>query len=178
MEADVVIGVPDSGLDAALGYSYESKIPYGVGFIKNRYIGRTFIQPTQAEREAALRIKLNAMRDAVKGKRVVMVDDSIVRGTTCRRIVNLLREAGATEVHVRISSPPFLNPCYFGTDIDSRDKLIACQYSVEETKEIIGADSLAYLSINAMQNLVPDSKRKLCDACFTGNYPIYVPQEN
>jgi len=178
VEADVVIGVPDSGLDAALGYSYESKIPYGVGFIKNRYIGRTFIQPTQAEREAALRIKLNAMRDAVKGKRVVMVDDSIVRGTTCRRIVNLLREAGATEVHVRISSPPFLNPCYFGTDIDSRDKLIACQYSVEETKEIIGADSLAYLSINAMQNLVPDSKRKLCDACFTGNYPIYVPQEN
>ncbi len=178
VEADVVIGVPDSGLDAALGYSYESKIPYGVGFIKNRYIGRTFIQPTQAEREAALRIKLNAMRDAVKGKRVVMVDDSIVRGTTCRRIVNLLREAGATEVHVRISSPPFMNPCYFGTDIDSRDKLIACQYSVEETKEIIGADSLAYLSINAMQNLVPDSKRKLCDACFTGNYPIYVPQES
>ncbi len=178
VDADVVIGVPDSGLDAALGYSYASGIPYGVGFIKNRYIGRTFIQPTQAEREAALRIKLNAMRDAVNGKRVVMVDDSIVRGTTSRRIVNLLREAGAKEVHVRISSPPFMNPCYFGTDIDSRDKLIACQLTEDETCEAIGADSLAYLSINAMQNLVPDCKLGRCDACFTGKYPIYVPQED
>ncbi len=178
VDADIVIGVPDSGLDAALGYSYESGIPYGVGFIKNRYIGRTFIQPTQAEREAALRIKLNAMREAVEGKRVVMVDDSIVRGTTCRRIVNLLREAGATEVHVRISSPPFLNPCYFGTDIDSRDKLIACQLTLEETRQKIGADSLAYLSINAMQNLVPNCKLGCCDACFTGNYPVYIPAED
>ena len=177
VDADVVIGVPDSGLDAALGYSYASGIPYGVGFIKNRYIGRTFIQPTQAEREAALRIKLNAMKDAVNGKRVVMVDDSIVRGTTSRRIVNLLREAGAKEVHVRISSPPFMNPCYFGTDIDSRDKLIACKYTEAETCEAIGADSLAYLSISAMQNLVPESKLGRCDACFTGKYPIYVPQE-
>ncbi len=174
VDADVVIGVPDSGLDAALGFSYESGIPYGVGFIKNRYIGRTFIQPTQAEREAALRIKLNAMREAVEGKRVIMVDDSIVRGTTCRRIVNLLREAGATEVHVRISSPPFLNPCYFGTDIDSRDKLIACQFTIEEICEKIGADSLAYLSINAMQNLVPNCRLECCDACFTGNYPVDV----
>ncbi len=177
VDADIVIGVPDSGLDAALGYSYESGIPYGVGFIKNRYIGRTFIQPTQAEREAALRIKLNAMREAVEGKRVIMVDDSIVRGTTCRRIVNLLREAGATEVHVRISSPPFLNPCYFGTDIDSRDKLIACQLTLEETREKIGADSLAYLSIKAMQSLVPNCKSDCCDACFTGNYPMYVVAE-
>ncbi len=178
VEADIVIGVPDSGLDAALGYSYESGIPYGVGFIKNRYIGRTFIQPTQAEREAALRIKLNAMREAIQGKRVVMVDDSIVRGTTCRRIVNLLREAGATEVHVRISSPPFLNPCYFGTDIDSRDKLIACNQTLEETRIGIGADSLCYLSVNALSKLVPDCKLGCCDACFTGNYPIYVPEED
>ena len=143
VEADIVIGVPDSGLDAALGYSYESGIPYGVGFIKNRYIGRTFIQPTQEEREAALRIKLNAMRETIAGKRVVMIDDSIVRGTTCGRIVKLLRDAGAKEVHVRISSPPFLNPCYFGTDIDNRDKLIACKLSLEETCSYIGADSLA-----------------------------------
>ena len=178
VEADIVIGVPDSGLDAALGYSYESGIPYGVGFIKNRYIGRTFIQPTQEEREAALRIKLNAMREAIDGKRVVMVDDSIVRGTTCRRIVNLLREAGAKEVHVRISSPPFLNPCYFGTDIDYRDKLIACQLSLEETRQKIGADTLAYLSIHAMQNLAPDCGLGCCDACFTGNYPVYVPEED
>lgn len=178
VDADIVIGVPDSGLDAALGYSYESGIPYAVGFIKNRYIGRTFIQPTQAEREAALRIKLNAMRESVEGKRVVMVDDSIVRGTTSKRIVNLLREAGATEVHVRISSPPFLNPCYFGTDIDNRDKLIACQMTLEETRKQIGADSLAYLSINAMQNLAPKCKLGCCDACFTGNYPVYVPAED
>ncbi len=178
VEADIVIGVPDSGLDAALGYSYESGIPYGVGFIKNRYIGRTFILPTQEEREAALRIKLNAMRETVAGKRVIMVDDSIVRGTTSRRIVNLLREAGATEVHVRISSPAFLNPCYFGTDIDSRDKLIACQMTVEETCEKIGADSLAYLSIPALSKLAPNCKLGCCDACFTGKYPVYVPEEN
>lgn len=177
VEADIVIGVPDSGLDAALGYSYESGIPYGVGFIKNRYIGRTFIQPTQEEREAALRIKLNAMRETIAGKRVVMIDDSIVRGTTCGRIVKLLRDAGAKEVHVRISSPPFLNPCYFGTDIDNRDKLIACKLSLEETCSYIGADSLAYLSIEAMQNLVPECTRDCCDACFTGNYPVYVPEE-
>ncbi len=177
VEADIVIGVPDSGLDAALGYSYESGIPYGVGFIKNRYIGRTFIQPTQEERKAALRIKLNAMRETIAGKRVVMIDDSIVRGTTCGRIVKLLRDAGAKEVHVRISSPPFLNPCYFGTDIDNRDKLIACKLSLEETCSYIGADSLAYLSIEAMQNLVPECTRDCCDACFTGNYPVYVPEE-
>lgn len=178
VDADVVIGVPDSGLDAALGYSRESKIPYGVGFIKNRYIGRTFIQPTQDEREAALRIKLNAMREAIGGKRVIMIDDSIVRGTTSGRIVQLLRDAGAKEVHVRISSPPFLNPCYFGTDISDRDSLIACKMSVEETCKYIGADSLAYLSIDALGKIAEGSACGKCDACFTGNYPIYVPQED
>lgn len=178
VDADVVIGVPDSGLDAALGYSRESKIPYGVGFIKNRYIGRTFIQPTQAEREMALKIKLNAMRDAVEGKRVIMIDDSIVRGTTSGRIVKLLRDAGAKEVHVRVSSPQFKNPCYFGTDIPNRDSLIACHMSVEETRKHIGADSLAYLSIESMKKLAQNSKCGHCDACFTGEYPVYVPQEN
>lgn len=178
VEADVVIGVPDSGLDAALGYSQESGIPYAVGFIKNRYIGRTFIQPTQAEREAALRIKLNAMRNSIEGKRVVMIDDSIVRGTTCGRIVKLLRDAGAKEVHVRISSPPFLNPCYFGTDIDSRDRLIACKMDLEGVKDFIGADSLAYLSIPAMRKIVENTNGGFCEACFTGEYPIYVPEED
>lgn len=178
VDADVVIGVPDSGLDAALGYARESNIPYGVGFIKNRYIGRTFIQPTQEERESALRIKLNAMREAIEGKRVVMIDDSIVRGTTSGRIVQLLRDAGAKEVHVRISSPPFKNPCYFGTDIADRKSLIACNMSVEETCKHIGADSLAYLSISALGKIVKGSKCGNCDACFTGKYPVYVPQEN
>lgn len=178
VDADIVIGVPDSGLIAAMGYAQASGIPYGTGFVKNRYIGRTFIQPTQGEREAALRIKLNAMKEAVQGKRVIMIDDSIVRGTTCGRIVTLLREAGAKEVHVRISSPPFLNPCYFGTDIDSRDRLIACQMTLEETCAHIGADSLAYLSIPAMQKLAPNSGCGHCDACFTGRYPVYVPEEN
>ena len=133
VEADIVIGSPDSGLDAALGYAEESGIPYGIGFIKNRYIGRTFILPTQKERERAVHIKLNVLEAAVKGKRVVLVDDSIVRGTTSIQITKMLRDAGATEVHLRISSPPFINPCYFGTDIDSKDKLIACRMSMEET---------------------------------------------
>ncbi|MEG0229184.1 MAG: phosphoribosyltransferase family protein, partial [Oscillospiraceae bacterium] len=132
IDADVVIGVPDSGLDAALGYSIESSIPYGVGFIKNRYIGRTFIQPTQGQREDSVRIKLNALKSTVCGKRIILVDDSIVRGTTSARIVNILREAGATEVHMRISSPPFMFPCYFGTDVDSKKNLIACQMPLEE----------------------------------------------
>ncbi len=177
VEADVVIGVPDSGLDAALGYSQESGIPYGVGFIKNKYIGRTFIQPTQEERESALRIKLNAMREAVSGKRVIMIDDSIVRGTTSGRIVQLLRDAGAKEVHVRISSPPFKNPCYFGIDVADRDSLIACQMSVEETCRHIGADSLAYLSLDAVDKIAEGSRCSRCTACFTGKYPVRVPQE-
>ena len=176
VQADVVIGVPDSGLDAALGFSQQSGIPYGVGFIKNRYVGRTFIQPTQRERERSVHIKLNVIKANVKGKRVVLIDDSIVRGTTIGRIVTLLREAGATEVHIRISCPPFLNPCYFGTDIDSRDKLIACRMSEEEIKNHIGADSLGYLSVDSVNRIAENANCEFCDGCFTGNYPAEIPQ--
>ncbi|HIZ55032.1 MAG TPA: amidophosphoribosyltransferase [Firmicutes bacterium] len=176
VEADVVIGVPDSGLDAAMGYAEESGIPYGVGFIKNRYVGRSFIQPTQGEREDAVRIKLSVIRSVVSGKRVVMIDDSIVRGTTSARIVNLLREAGAKEVHMRVSSPPFIYPCYFGTDIDSQDKLIACRMSIPEIAESIHVDSLGYLSVESVNQIaLPTTGCGFCDACFTGNYPVEVP---
>lgn len=175
VQADVVIGVPDSGLDAALGFARQSGIPYGMGFVKNRYIGRTFIQPTQNERENSVRIKLNAMASTVKGKRVVMVDDSIVRGTTCRYIVNLLREAGAKEVHMRISSPPFLHPCYFGTDIDSRDKLVACHHTVPEMCEMFGVDSLGYLSVESVQKIAEGANCEFCVGCFNGTYPAQVP---
>lgn len=177
VEADVVIGVPDSGLDAALGFSQESGIPYGIGFIKNRYIGRTFIQPTQAERTNSVKIKLNAISSTVKGKRVVMIDDSIVRGTTCARIVKLLRDAGAKKVHVRISCPPFIAPCYFGTDIDAKDKLIACRMSIPEICESIGADSLGYLSVESVKKLAGNSDCDFCVGCFTEKYPIEVPKE-
>lgn len=177
VQADVVIGVPDSGLDAALGFSQQSGIPYGVGFIKNRYVGRSFIQPTQRMRENAVRIKLNAVRAVVEGKRVVMIDDSIVRGTTSARIVNLLREAGATEVHMRVSSPPFTNPCYFGTDIDSKDKLIACKMTTEEIAKHIGVDSLGYLSVNSVRQIAKNADCDFCDACFTGEYPVEPPAE-
>lgn len=173
VDADIVIGVPDSGLDAALGYSQASGIPYGTGFIKNKYIGRSFIQPSQNQRESAVRIKLNAIRETVQGKRVVMIDDSIVRGTTCARIVRLLRDAGATEVHVRISSPPFIHTCHFGTDIDSEENLIACQYSdINEIANFIGADSLAYLPAEELGRLI-DSEN-FCRGCFTGKYPLDV----
>ncbi len=176
--ADVVVGVPDSGLDAALGLSRASGIPYGVGFIKNRYVGRTFIQPNQADRTNSVKIKLNVLKDTVRGKRVILVDDSIVRGTTSKRIVNLIREAGAKEIHMRISCPPFKNPCYFGTDIDSRDKLIACRMSVEEIAKEIGADSLGYLSVESVRKLAgPEAKCGFCDGCFTGCYPCAVPKE-
>lgn len=177
VEADIVIGVPDSGLDAALGYSQESGIPYGIGFIKNRYIGRTFIQPSQAERTNSVKIKLNAISSTVKGKRVVMIDDSIVRGTTSARIVKLLREAGAKEVHVRISSPPFIAPCYFGTDIDSKENLIACKMTVEEICKYIGADSLGYLSIDSVKKLAGSSDCGFCTGCFDEKYPIEVPAQ-
>lgn len=178
VDADIVIGVPDSGLDAALGYSNESGIPYGIGFIKNRYIGRSFIQPSQGQREDAVRIKLNAIKDNIKGKRVIMIDDSIVRGTTCARIVKLLREAGAAEVHMRVSSPPFRYPCYFGTDVDSQENLIACKFdTVEEIAGKIGVDSLAYLSIEATHKLAESASVGFCDGCFTGNYPVEVPKE-
>lgn len=178
VDADIVIGVPDSGLDAALGYANESGIPYGIGFIKNRYIGRSFIQPSQGQREDAVRIKLNAIKENISGKRVIMIDDSIVRGTTCARIVNLLREAGAKEVHMRVSSPPFKYPCYFGTDVDSQENLIACKFdTVEEIAKEIGVDSLAYLSVDATHKLAKDAAVGFCDGCFTGNYPIEVPKE-
>lgn len=176
-DADVVIGVPDSGLDAALGFAQASGIPYGVGFIKNRYIGRTFIQPTQLERTNSVKIKLSPVSNTVKGKRVVMIDDSIVRGTTSARIVNLLRDAGAKEVHVRISSPPFVAPCFFGTDIDSKDNLIACKLSTDEICEAIGADSLGYLSVKHVQELTDISHMDFCTGCFTEKYPIEVPKE-
>lgn len=175
VEADVVIGAPDSGLDAALGFSRESGIPYGVGFIKNRYIDRTFINPTQEQREMSVKIKLNAVKDTVAGQRVVLVDDSIVRGTTSKWIVHLLKEAGATEVHMRISAPPFTNPCYFGTDIKSQDELIAHHKSIEEICEHIGADSLGYLSVEGMKAAAVGVKLGFCDGCFTGTYPIPVP---
>ncbi len=176
VEADVVIAVPDSGIAAAIGYSEGSGIPYDIGLMKNRYIGRTFIQPTQAMRENAVRIKLNALSEIVKGKRVVMIDDSIVRGTTCRRIIQLLRDAGATEVHMRVSSPPFLYPCYFGTDIPNRDSLIAVNHTVKEIEEIIGVDSLGFLSVENMMKIAPESKCGFCNACFTGKYPIPVEE--
>ncbi len=179
VDADVVIGVPDSGLDAAIGYSRESGIPYGIGLIKNKYIGRTFIAPGQAQRENMVRIKLNTISEAVKGKRVVLVDDSIVRGTTSARIVQLLRDAGAKEVHMRISAPPFLNPCYYGTDIDSRENLIACKYTTKEICEIIGADTLGYLSIeHALALAKPKTTcTGFCAACFDGKYPTREPLE-
>lgn len=177
VEADLVVGVPDSGLDAALGYSQESHIPYGIGFIKNKYVGRTFIQPTQSMRDSSVRIKLNALSSAVSGKRIVLVDDSIVRGTTSALIVSLLREAGATEVHMRVSAPPFKNPCYFGTDIDSRDKLIACRLSVEEICESIGADTLGYFKIDDLEKIAEGTGGGFCKGCFTGSYPIEVPED-
>ena len=177
VEADLVVGVPDSGLDAARGYALESGIPNGMGFVKNRYVGRTFITPDQQSREQAVRIKLSALASEVAGKRVVMVDDSIVRGTTCRQIINLLREAGATEVHMRVSSPPFISPCYFGTDIPNKEKLIACHNTIEEIRQIAGADSLGYLSMEGLHQLAPDAKCGFCEGCFTGKYPIEVKEE-
>ena len=176
VQADVVIGVPDSGLDAAIGYSRQSGIPYGVGFIKNKYIGRTFIQPGQKQRQDAVRIKLNAISSTVRGKRVVMVDDSIVRGTTSARIVKLLRDAGAKEVHVRLSAPPFTHPCFFGTDIDSTDNLIAAHHTVEEIAQIIGADSIGFLPLEACDKLAADSKCGFCKGCFSGEYPVAPPR--
>ena len=177
-DADIVIGVPDSGLDAAVGYARESSIPYEIGFIKNKYIARTFIAPGQANREQKVRLKLNPVVDAVRGKRVVLIDDSIVRGTTSKYIVAMLREAGAAEIHMRISAPPFLNPCYYGTDIDSRDNLIACQRSVEEIADYIGADSLGYLSVEGVKTLLGNQPHLgYCTACFDGNYAVEPPAE-
>ncbi|MGN0772086.1 MAG: amidophosphoribosyltransferase [Christensenellales bacterium] len=175
VEADVVIGVPDSGLDSALGYSIQSGIPYGIGLIKNKYIGRTFISPSKSDRLDKVRIKLSPVKQAVEGKRVVLIDDSIVRGTTSRRIAELLWEAGAKEIHMRISAPPFLYPCYYGTDIDSQQHLIACRHSVDEIADMIGVTSLGYLPIQDLRQLV-DSE-DYCSACFDGVYATNIPDE-
>ena len=174
VEADIVVGVPESGNPAALGYSMESGIPYGNAFIKNNYVGRTFIKPKQEQRESSVMVKLNVLKEAIEGKRVIMIDDSIVRGTTCARIVSLLKHAGAKEVHVRISSPPFLHPCYFGTDIPSEEQLIASGNTVEQVCKIIGADSLGYLEVDRLSEMIC-GHTGFCDACFTGNYPIEPP---
>lgn len=176
VKADVVVGVPDSGLDAALGYSKASKIPYGIGFIKNKYIGRTFIYPEVKSRMDKVKIKLNPIANVVKGKRVILIDDSIVRGTTSERIVKLLRDAGAIEVHMRVSAPPFINPCYYGTDIDSKENLIACKYTIEEIAKKIGADSLGYLSLDGVKKIgYVNEKSGFCVACFDGKYPTEIP---
>ena len=172
-EADIVIGVPDSGLDAAIGYSIESGIPYGIGLIKNKYIGRTFIAPDH--RLDQVKIKLSAIEDVVRGRRVVLIDDSIVRGTTSGRLVSLIREAGAKEVHMRVTAPPVLFPCYYGTDIDSKENLIACNHSVEEIASIIGADSLGYLPLEDLCEL--SQGRDYCSACFSGHYPTRIPED-
>ena len=174
VDADLVVGVPESGNPAALGFSLESGIPYGNAFIKNNYVGRTFIKPKQAQRESSVKVKLNVLKEAVAGKRVVMIDDSIVRGTTSARIVSLLKNSGAKEVHVRISSPPFKHTCYLGTDIPSEDQLIATGKTVDEICKIIGADSLGYLEVDRLSEMICGGTG-FCDACFTGNYPMDPP---
>jgi len=176
VEADIVIGVPDSGIAAAKGYAEGSGIPYGIGFHKNSYIGRTFIKPKQSERESSVKIKLSVLQSAIKGKRVVMVDDSIVRGTTSANIIKILKNAGAKEVHVRISSPPFLYPCYFGTDVPSNEQLIAHTHTQDEICELIGADSLGYMEIDRLKDMVGDLQ--YCNSCFTGDYPMEVPNRD
>ncbi len=176
VEADLVVGVPESGNAAALGYAIQSGIPYGTAFVKNSYVGRTFIKPKQSSREQSVRVKLNVVKEAVKGKRIIMIDDSIVRGTTSGLIVNMLKEAGAAEVHVRISAPPFLWPCYFGTDIPAREQLIAYHHTVDEIRELIGADSLGYLKIERLSEMAEGLP--ICKGCFTGTYPLDPPTED
>lgn len=176
VEADLVIGVPESGTDAAMGYAMESGIPYGKGFIKNNYVGRTFIKPRQSQREAGVRLKLNVLKSCVQGRRVVMVDDSIVRGTTCAKIVRMLREAGAKEVHVRISAPEFRYPCYYGTDIPTEENLISHGRTAGEVSKIIGADSLGFLPVTALGEMIGAQEKSYCDACFTGEYEMPVPE--
>ncbi|HBR03651.1 MAG TPA: amidophosphoribosyltransferase [Ruminiclostridium sp.] len=177
-EADLVVGVPDSGITAAIGFSRQSGIPYGEALIKNRYVGRTFIQPTQKLREQSVNIKLNALRKEIEGKRIVLIDDSIVRGTTTKIIVQMLKDASAKEIHMRISSPPVLNPCYFGIDIASKENLIAANYSIEEIKELIAADSLGFLSVaSLLKTPVGAPPHSFCTGCFTGEYPMEIPQE-
>ncbi len=176
VEADLVVGVPESGNGAAMGYAIESGIPYRQAFVKNTYVGRTFIKPGQRSRESSVQVKLNPLREVVDGKRIIMIDDSIVRGTTSDRIVRMLREAGAKEVHMRVSSPPFLWPCYFGTDIPEKEQLIAHNRTVEEISDIIGTDSLAYLRLERLSEIVDGLE--ICRGCFTGNYPLKPPTED
>lgn len=176
VEADLVVGVPESGNCAAQGYSLQSQIPYGQAFVKNSYVGRTFIKPKQKNRESSVQVKLNVLREAVEGKRIIMIDDSIVRGTTSDRIVKMLRDAGAVEVHMRVSSPPFLWPCYFGTDVPAREQLIAYKHSVEEISKMIGTDSLAYLKVERLPQIV--NGLGVCEGCFTGKYPMEPPAED
>ncbi len=177
VEADIVIGVPESGIDAAIGYSEESGIPYEKGIVKNGYIGRTFIKPTQKERANSVKLKLNPLRSVLEGKRVVVIDDSIVRGTTCDRIVKMLRNAGAKEVHLRISSPPFVWPCFYGTDIPSRDELIAVKHTIPEICELTGADSLGFFPPDKLREMLGAENCGFCDACFSGNYPTKIPEK-
>lgn len=178
LDADVVIGVPDSGLNAAKGYALEAGIPYNDGLIKNRYVGRTFIQPGQENREQAVRLKLNPLRATIADKRVVVIDDSIVRGTTSNQLVRLLRDAGAKEVHMLSSAPMFIAPCYFGTDIPSKQELMACNHTLEEMRQIIGADSLGFLSLDSLAKIAPECRCGFCDGCFTERYPIPVDGES
>ena len=178
VDADIVAGVPDSGVDAALGYSKESKIPYDMVFIKSKYIGRTFIQNTQKTRKKLVALKLNPLKHTVKGKKIVLVDDSIVRGNTITRIIKTLRDAGAKEVHIRVAAPPFVDICYFGTDVDKRENLIAHNKTVEEIRQEIGADSLEFLNLESLKDITKGCHiNKFCDGCFTGKYPIEVPKE-
>lgn len=178
IDADVVTGVPDSSISAAIGFSEATGIPYELGLIKNRYVGRTFIQPSQELREQGVKMKLSAVRGIVEGKRVVMVDDSIVRGTTSKRIVRMLKEAGATEVHVRIASPPIQNPCFYGIDTSTTSELIAANHSIEEMRELIEADSLSFLTVEGLEDCIVGDNDKMthgiCKACFTGNYPTEI----
>jgi amidophosphoribosyltransferase len=176
VEADLVMGVPDSGIPAAIGFSRATGIPFGEGLIKNRYVGRTFIQPTQSMRESGIRMKLNPLKDVLNNKRVIIIDDSIVRGTTSRKIIKELREAGAAEVHMRISSPPVTHPCFYGIDTDTQDQLIAATKSVEEISAILGVDTLAYLSWEGMLESTRENTKEFCSACFTGDYPISIPE--
>ena len=178
VEADLVISVPDSGRDAAAGYAAESGLPFADGLVKNRYVGRTFIQPTQTLRQLGIRLKLSPVREIIEGRRLVVVDDSIVRGNTSRQLVAMLRSAGATEVHLRISSPPIANPCYYGIDMATRAELIGADLSVDEICDYIGADSLHYISLDGLVSCTPTARDNLCRACFDGEYPIEVPGEH
>jgi len=176
VDADIVVPVPDSGVPAAVGYALESKIPFRMGLIRNHYIGRTFIEPSQAIRNFGVKLKLNPIRGLIEGQRVILVDDSIVRGTTSRKIVRMVREAGAREVHVRISCPPTISPCYYGVDTPTREELIASSNSPEEIRKFLGADSLGYVSLPALRQAVGDTEGKFCTSCYTGVYPTDLVQ--